>query len=121
MKIQNRLVHEWYQGEALRLPRKAKKFLQGLKMSKSKLRKLLNTVEIGEPIRTMYERREIKPFSFCPKCGFTHYRGGGNMTEYPEHWENFYCIKCNNIVGYIDNSPFIHALECKDNDYNPVF
>ena len=43
------------------------------------------------------------------------------QTMYPEHWEFFHCARCGNVVGYIDNSPFIHALECKDDDYNPVF
>ena len=104
-----------------KLPRKIKKRLLGTMMSKSKLERLLKSVKLGDPIKTMYERREILPFSFCPKCGCQGYKGSGNLTSYPEHWEKFNCIRCNNLVGYIDNSPFIHALECADNDYDPSF
>lgn len=104
-----------------KLPRKIKKQILGKKMSKTKLKKLLNSVEILEGAHTMYESPYIKPYMFCPHCGCTGYRGTGNLTSYPEHWEYFYCIRCNKLVGYIDNSPFIHALECKDNNYNPAF
>lgn len=111
----------WATIEGDKIPRKAKKIILGKRMTKSKLKKLLKTVKLGEPIRTMYERREILPFVFCPKCGCTKYKGSGNLTCYPEHWEKFNCIRCNNLVGYIDNSPFIHALECADDNYDPSF
>jgi len=103
-----------------KLPRKAKKYILGIRLSKSKLKKLLRQVQIIKPSRTMYETAVIKPYLFCPHCGCTSMRGSGNQTSYPEHWEYFYCDRCNKVVGYIDNSPFIHALECADNDYNPV-
>jgi len=103
------------------LPRKAKKAIIGKAMPKSKLKLLLKSVTIGNPIGTMYERRVILPYPFCPKCGCKEYTGSGNLTTYPEHWEKFNCTRCNNLVGYIDNSPFIHALECADNNYNPSF
>lgn len=104
-----------------KLPRKVKKAFLGLRMSKSKLKRLLKTVEIVSTASTMYEAPEIKPYTFCPHCGCTLMRGTGNKASYPEHWEYFYCSRCNKVVGYIDNSPFIHALECSDNGYDPVF
>jgi len=104
-----------------KLPRKVKKQILGLRMSGAKLRRLLNSVEIISTAKTMYEAPEIKPYTFCPHCGCTGMRGTGNKTSYPEWWEYFYCIRCNKVVGYIDNSAFIHALECSDNGYDPVF
>lgn len=104
-----------------KLPRKLKKKFLGKKIKKSKLNLLLKSVTLGPPIKTMYERREIFPFAFCPKCGCKDYYGSGNLTGYPEHWEKFRCFRCHNLVAYIDNSPFIHALECFDNDYDPSF
>lgn len=104
-----------------KLPRKVKKRLFGLKMSKAELNRLLKSVEIISPAKTMYETPEIKPYMFCPHCGCISMRGSGNLTSYPEHWEYYYCNRCNKVVGYIDNSPFIHALECSDNNYDPVF
>lgn len=114
-------AHYWALYHGQKLPRKIKKALIGKKMSSTKLRVLLDSVTLGEPIKTMYERREIYPFAFCPKCGCEGYRGSGNLTDYPEHWESFYCLRCKNLVGNIDNSPFIHALECKENNYDPRF
>lgn len=105
----------------MRIPRKLKKRIYGRRINKSKLKRLLEIVELGEPIKTMYEVRDIKPFIFCPNCGCENYQGTGNLTSYPEHWERFHCIRCHRVVGYIDNSQFIHALECSDNNYNPEF
>jgi hypothetical protein len=83
---------------------------------------MLKETKSESPITTMYERREFTPHgAFCPKCGHKGYHGRGNMTTYPEHWEYFHCNRCYNIVGYIDNSAFIHALECADNNYDPIF
>lgn len=97
-----------------KLPRKLKKRVLGRKLNKSKLRKLLKTVEVIDYCKTMYERPTIKPYLFCPKCGCRDYVGTGNKTGYPEHWEYFHCIRCWNIVAGIDNSPFVHALESEN-------
>ena len=106
---------------AIKLPRKIKKIVLGKKLSKSKLKKLLDAVVIESHANTMYETPNIKPYLFCPWCGCTLMIGTGNLSAYPEHWEKFFCGRCNNIIGYIDNSPFVHALECKDNNYDPTF
>lgn len=114
-------LSEWYYYGG-KIPRKLKKKVLDKKPTKSKLRKMLSETVVGIPIRTMYERVEFTPHgSFCPKCGEKGYVGTGNRTSYPEHWETFRCLRCRIVVGYIDNSPFIHALECKDNGYDPTF
>lgn len=105
----------------MRLPRKRKKALLGRKIKRSKLLKLLSSVEVIKSARTCYQVPEIKPYLFCPQCGCKEYYGTGNRACYPEHWEYFKCLRCSSVVGYIDNSPFIHALECKENDYDPTF
>lgn len=112
---------EWFH-DGGRIPRKTKKRLLGELIKKTTLRKMLSETTLGEPIRTMFERREILPHGeFCPKCGTKGYVGTGNKTCYPEHWEYFHCIRCRSVVGYIDNSPFVHALECAEDNYNPIF
>lgn len=118
MKINSSKAYRFIGGK---LPRKVKKAILGLKISNSSLKRLLKSVQIIAPSETMYEQTEIKPYPFCPHCGCTSSRGSGNKTFYPEHWEYFYCNRCNKVVGYIDNSPFIHALEWANNGYNPVF
>jgi hypothetical protein len=98
-----------------KLPRKIKKNYLGLRMSKTKLKKLLNSVEViyyGSEITP-----EIKPYTFCPNCGCKLMLGRGNLCEYPEHYETFFCVKCSFLVGIIDNNYFEHALQHKDNNY----
>lgn len=94
-----------------RIPRKRKKAILGLKVSGCELRRKLKTVIQLTQITTMFERPEFNTGSFCPKCGCGAYYGTGNKTEYPEHWEYFYCLRCKNVVGVIDNSPFYHVLQ----------
>lgn len=101
-----------------RIPRKAKKAILGERMSTCALNRLLKKVEVIEPARTMFQRPKLTTHLFCPKCGCTDYYGTGNKTSYPEHWEYFYCMRCGNNVAYIDNSPFIHALEFKECGFN---
>lgn len=111
----------WYK-EGGRIPRKIKKKVLGSKVTMGELRKMLHETVIGDGIKTMYERVTFTPHGcFCPHCGERNYVGTGNMTSYPEHWERFHCIRCRSVVGYIDNSPFVHALECADNNYDPQF
>jgi hypothetical protein len=104
-----------------KLPRKTKKVMLGKKMSKSKLKLLLRTVKIIDSSETISDMTIIIPFAFCPHCGCVEMYGSGNLAYYPEHWERFRCFRCKSVVGYIDNSEFVHALECKDDNYNPEF
>ncbi len=109
MKIKNEHYASMAAGH--KVPRKVKKFFLGKRFTNSKIKRLLKKIEFGKEIRTMYERREILPFAFCPKCGCRDYVGYGNMAEYPEHWEDFICLRCRSVVASIDNSPFVHVLE----------
>lgn len=119
-RLMSSKLWEWYRYGG-RIPRKTKKKVLGSRISGCKLRRMLKETKALEPINTMYERREFTPHgAFCPNCGERDYVGTGNRASYPEHWEYFHCIRCRKTVGYIDNSPFIHALECTE-DYNPVF
>lgn len=104
-----------------KLPRKVKKHFLGKRISKAKLNRLLKSVEIIHSPRNLYDDYIVKPYLFCPHCGCSEMRGTGNMTTYPEHWENFYCSRCKKLVGVIDNSPFIHAFEWAGNGYEPAF
>lgn len=117
MKINGNKIRETVYNHG-KMPRKIKKYFLGLRVPKSILRKRLKETKVGAPITTMYERVEFTPHgAFCPKCGHKGYHGCGNRTTYPEHWEYFYCNRCYHVVAGIDNSPFIHVLECAQDNY----
>ena len=97
--------------EGVRLPRKLKKLYLGRKLSKRKLHLLKNSVLLGDPTKDMYQRREILPYTFCPKCGCREEVSVTHFCEWPEHWEDFLCARCGFQVGVIDNSPYYHCLE----------
>lgn len=116
MKINySKAYNALYQGE--KLPRKVKKHLLGKRESAASLRRRLKNLVLINDIKTMYERPEYNIPLCCPKCGCMKSRGTGNMTSYPEHWEYFYCSRCNFKVGVIDNSPYIHCFDYKDNGF----
>lgn len=93
-----------------------KKALMGLRMTSSKLRRLIKTVVII-PSTNAWDSREILPKEFCPKCGCDWVMFVDHGVEYPERWVSGYCARCGNHVVESDNSPFYHALECADNNY----
>lgn len=94
-----------------KLPRKLKKKLLGYKKTKSLLKRMIKASHITEYNTTMYDIATIEPFGlFCLECGCTDYYGSGSRVSYPEHYEYFYCIRCKSMVGWVDNSPFIHIL-----------
>jgi len=53
----------------------------------------------------------------CPNCGSYFAESTGNIESYPDHYEKWYCDKCNFLVGMIDNSAFVHASEFENNNY----
>src|SRR5687768_4951240 len=109
-------LYEWLTNGG-RIPRKLKKKILGKKMKRKHLRYMLRTLKLGPPVKTMYERVESNHGLFCPKCGERGVRRTGNMTTYPEHWEDFFCLRCGHKVGVIDNSPFYHALQFPESNY----
>jgi len=92
-----------------KLSRRLKKKLLGNKISRKKLRILLQTYKVFP--NKYPESSTIEPFEFCPKCGCTEYYFTNNMATYPEQWIEYYCYRCDNLVASVDNSPFIHVLE----------
>lgn len=100
-----------------KIPRKIKKYILGKKINRRDLKSLLNSVKIIKPSKRCFEMPYIYPYLFCPKCGCLHRIGTGNMTTHLEHWEYFYCYRCYFKVGVIDNSPFYHALEYPNFNY----
>ena len=96
------------------LPRKIKKRVLGKRMSKSKLRRLLSTVKVVKEADTCYETTEIFPYLFCPSCGCTNSQAYDHGAPYPEMWVDYHCLRCDDKVAYIDNSPFIHVLQCEN-------
>lgn len=105
----------YYELNIKRLPRKLKKRVLGRKLNKSKIRKLLSNVQVYHDVDG---NSMISPFEFCPNCGCRHYYGTGNLEDYPSWYEFFYCYRCDKKVGIIDNSPFRHVLEFKEQGYN---
>jgi hypothetical protein len=102
--------------DGYKVSRKTKKKILGIRMSKPRLKRLLESVEV---VMNKYpEPATILPYSFCPKCGCTHTRSTGNMVEHPELWVQVSCLRCGFLVGEADNSPFVHALECKEWNYS---
>ncbi len=106
--------------DRLKVSRKTKKYVLGKKLNKRKLNNLLSSVEVGKDAKTMYELPEIKPYLFCPHCGCTASRTTNNMTVYPEAYYLEYCLRCNAVVSYIDNSPYIHILEYLNKETNQI-
>lgn len=100
-----------------KLPRKTKKAILGRRIGKTKLNRLLKTLVLIKDNKTMYDRPIYNLPLFCPKCGCQKTISNGNMVAYPEHWENFYCVRCDNHVAYIDNSPYRHAFDYKYNNF----
>lgn len=104
------MIHSGY-----KVSRKTKKKILGNRMGKSKLKQLLDSVQV---ITNKYpESATILPYMFCPKCGCDKTRSTGNMVDYPELWVRAYCLRCGFLVGEADNSPLVHALECKEWNY----
>jgi len=97
-----------------KMPRKFKKRILGKKLNKANLRKKIEDFEVLKEAESLSNGAYYSHEPFCPKCGCTEYRGTGNMVPYPEHYENFFCLRCNYQVATIDNSPFVHCLEFED-------
>ena len=82
-----------------KIPRKAKKYILGKKISKKQLKK-----ELKEYIA--YESA-----TFCPYCGCDHTVYIDHHVGYPEVWIDYYCARCGKKVAYEDNCPYTHILD----------
>lgn len=85
-------------------------------ISQEELNRMLETVQV---IENKYpEPATILPEPFCPKCGCSHSRRFDHEeVTYPDQYTEFFCSKCGFKVAVIDNSPYIHCLEYKDEEY----
>lgn len=101
-------------GDVHSLSRKTKKAVIGKKMSKVKLRKRLKAVVVTQ---SQEYQGKILSDRFCPKCGCDQCKSTGNMAEYPEIWEQEHCMRCGFLVSQADNSPYYHALEFPEYNY----
>jgi hypothetical protein len=88
-------------------------------LNKTELQNLLDSVVITE--NKYPNPPTIKPYEFCPRCGCSWTSSTGNMTQYPEHYEQWFCLRCGFLVAMVDNCPSTHALEWKENDYKIGF
>ena len=105
--------------EGGKVPRKMKKALLGTRVNKNKLRKKISLLKLLDTADSMYDEPTFNMDAFCPKCGCKCMHGTGNMAyEYPQHYENFYCLRCNHHVAYVDNSPFTHCLEFEGQEFD---
>lgn len=104
----------WRMGCGLKMSRKAKKQILGVRPTRRALRERLAQVVI-----TRDERGNVVDMSnqFCPKCGCEAARSTGNMVEWPEVWRRTYCARCGYLVGEADNSPWHHCLEYPEEGY----
>ena len=81
-----------------KIPRKAKKFIIGKKISKKELKRKLANYKNGDN-------------GFCIKCGCNITISTGQMAEYPETYVKYFCARCGELVAYEDNSPIISVLD----------
>jgi len=92
-----------------KVPRKLKKAILGKRISKSKLRRMLAETKI---IKMKYpEPAMILPEQFCPNCGCNVSYVEDHGVPYPEIWIDDHCLRCHEVVGGADNSPYYHVLE----------
>lgn len=110
MKIKHKHIEAFY--ERWGVSRKVKKELIGKKMNKHKLKALIASITITKPRKSLSAYGpDIKPYTFCPKCGCKESYTEDYHAIYPEVFYNDYCQRCNSWVGGADNSRHRHVLE----------
>lgn len=101
-------------GEISEVSRKTKKYLLGKKMNRRQLKQRLAAVIVT---KNKYPKSADISDEFCPRCGCNRTRCTGNMAPEPDVWVQTYCLRCWFLVGTADNSPYVHALECAEWNY----
>ncbi|MEV2911439.1 hypothetical protein ABNF65_23245 [Paenibacillus larvae] len=118
MKEKNPIRHIGYLykhfGQIQRVSRKTKKAILGRKLNKREMKKRLANVVVS---KNKYPMEATISDRFCPKCGCEKTRSTENMAGYPDLWVRVYCLRCGFLVEQADNSPFYHALEYPEYDY----
>ncbi|PSA91516.1 hypothetical protein C6370_18470 [Bacillus atrophaeus] len=86
--------------------RAAKKRVLGKKPSKKALKQRIKNLT--------YQNEMISDF-FCPNCGCEAIKSSGPMAEWPEVWDESYCVRCGKLVSGFDNGlrygPIYELLE----------
>lgn len=112
MKIKyTNALFDWLGGYDRKVPRKIKKHFLGTKMSRAKLRKRIDEVTLlhSSPYENSYT--VLTPSDeFCPNCGCERSYTFGNRVSYPQVWQYWYCLRCNEVVAYADNHYPRHIL-----------
>lgn len=107
MRVKDRVYWDIICGR--KAPRKQKKAIIGTVLNKSKLRKRIH----------QYITTDMEGLEFCPSCGCHLIRSRyHDEVEYPEIWEEWFCVRCNEYLGGADNSAYKHILEDLKEEYN---
>ena len=94
--------------DGIKLSRREKKWYLGKKLTKSKIRRKLETLKV---VHHKYpEQYEFPDGQFCPNCGCERTRTVYHYVEYPEVWWQEFCARCGLEVGGQDNSAYAHVL-----------
>lgn len=91
-----------------KIPRKAKKFLLGTKLTKNHINKRLKQTK---GILHKDNDLEIVGGEFCLKCGCSNSETIHHPVEYPEVWYDIVCLRCGWGIGGADNSKYESNLE----------
>jgi|GEM_PF-4587665 hypothetical protein len=88
-----------------RVPRKMKLKLIGRKLRSKVIKKKMNDFMSLNPSDRTMDR------FFCPKCGgyVTYQRS--YPVEYPEEYNELFCLGDHELIGCQDNSPWYSAIE----------
>lgn len=88
-----------------RVPRKLKLKLIGRKLRSKAIKKKMNDFMSLAPLdRTRYE-------FFCPKCGGSVSYLLSYPVEYPDEYNELFCLRDHELIGCQDNSPWYSAIE----------
>lgn len=101
-------------GDIRGVSRKTKKYILGRKLNRRQLKQRLAAVLVT---KNKYPYSADISDYFCPRCGCEKTKGTGNMAPYPEVWVRDYCLRCGFLVGTVDNSPYVYALEFPEYNY----
>ena len=65
----------------------------------------------------MGNKKKVINIHKCPKCRCGKTETTGNMVEYPDHYQKWWCAHCGWLVGLVDNSHHISCWAFKHNNF----